>query len=47
MPSVDVRGLNVCRGISFGTLFDAYTATRSSTLFFLGDYGADTFIAKV
>jgi len=45
MPSVDVRGLNVCRGISFGILFDSYTAT-SSKPFFLGEYGADAFIAK-
>jgi len=46
MPSVDVWGVNAYRGISFGNLFDSYAAL-SSKPFFLGEYGADAFNAKI
>jgi len=44
MPEIDVWGLNVYRGIGFGTLFSDWAA-RSSKPFYLSEYGADAWNA--
>lgn len=45
MPSIDVWGLNVYRGIQFWDLFDVWEA-RSDAPMFLAEYGADAFDAR-
>ena len=42
VPDVDVWGLNIYRGASFGTLFDQWRAV-SSKPFYLGEFGIDSF----
>jgi len=43
---VDVWGLNVYRGLSFGNIFDVF-ASRSGKPMFFGEYGADAFNANI
>lgn len=45
MPSIDIWGLNVYRGITFGDLFDRW-AERSDKPMFLAEYGADAWDAR-
>eukprot|EP01079_Euglenida_sp_SAG-EU17-18_P005240 gene5240-131_t len=50
LPEVDVWGLNVYRGASFGNLFDAWASVLppvSSLPMFLGEYGADAWNANL
>mmetsp|Transcript_7918 Transcript_7918/g.18216 ORF Transcript_7918/g.18216 Transcript_7918/m.18216 type:complete len:606 (+) Transcript_7918:86-1903(+) len=46
LRDVDVWGINAYRGISFGNLFDTYSA-HSRKPMFLGEYGADAFNANI
>ncbi|MFE8601166.1 glycoside hydrolase family 2 TIM barrel-domain containing protein [Archangium violaceum] len=46
MPDVDVWGLNMYRGITFGDAFDKWTALSQKPMF-LAEYGADAFNAKL
>lgn len=46
MPDIDVWGLNVYRGLGFGTLFEDW-ARLSPKRFFLAEYGADAWNATV
>mmetsp|Transcript_26364 Transcript_26364/g.49529 ORF Transcript_26364/g.49529 Transcript_26364/m.49529 type:complete len:698 (-) Transcript_26364:151-2244(-) len=46
LPRVDVWGINVYRGISFGSLFDQYSRVSEKPMY-LGEYGADAFNANI
>jgi hypothetical protein len=46
MPLIDIWGLNIYRGISFGNLFNDWAA-RSNKPMFLSEYGADAFNARI
>ena len=46
LSNVDVWGLNVYRGISFGDIFTSFAALSSKPMFF-AEYGADAFNALV
>ena len=42
LPSIDIWGSNIYRGMSFGTLFTEYAA-KSSKAFWISEYGIDAF----
>eukprot|EP00927_Polykrikos_kofoidii_P065361 TRINITY_DN61119_c0_g1_i1.p1 TRINITY_DN61119_c0_g1~~TRINITY_DN61119_c0_g1_i1.p1 ORF type:complete len:951 (+),score=133.83 TRINITY_DN61119_c0_g1_i1:74-2926(+) len=44
MPNIDLWGVNIFSGISFGRLFETWK-TRSKKPMYLGEYGADAFNA--
>ena len=46
LPEVDLWGVNVYRGLDFGTLFDDWRA-RSAKPFLISEYGADAWNAKL
>lgn len=46
MPQIDIWGLNVYRGITFGDLFDQW-AQRSSLPMFVAEFGADAYNANI
>lgn len=46
MPDIDVWGLNVYRGLTFGDLIDVW-ASRSDRPMFLAEYGADAWNATI
>jgi len=46
LPNVDVWGLNVYRGIGFGTLFEDWRALSDKAMF-LSEYGADAYNANI
>ena len=46
LANVDVWGLNVYNGISFGNRFDAYAAVSSKPMYF-GEYGADAWNTNI
>jgi hypothetical protein len=46
MPDIDMWGINVYRGISFGDLFQVY-AEQSPKPMFLGEFGADAYNATI
>lgn len=46
MPNVDVWGLNIYRGISFGNLFDVWSGISSKPMY-IGEYGADAWNSRI
>lgn len=46
MPDIDVWGLNIYSGLTFGSAFDDYAQVSSKPMF-LGEYGADAYNANV
>ena len=46
MPDIDLWGLNVYRGISFGNLFEDWAARSDKPMFF-AEYGADAWNANI
>ncbi|MCY1022572.1 glycoside hydrolase family 2 TIM barrel-domain containing protein [Pyxidicoccus sp. MSG2] len=46
MPDIDVWGLNMYRGITFGDAFNKWTALSQKPMF-VAEYGADAFNAKI
>ncbi|MBU1430615.1 hypothetical protein KKF91_08680, partial [Myxococcota bacterium] len=45
LPEVDLWGLNIYRGLSFGDLFEAWAALSPKPMF-VGEYGADAWDAR-
>ncbi len=46
VPNVDIWGLNVYRGTSFGELFNQWQSVSATLPFYMSEFGTDSFLAE-